>query len=141
MTEPTETVTFDVSYPIDDFPNRERLVSWLLDTAHNEEKAIQRLVYVFVSDEALLELNKQFLDHDTYTDILTFPYSYKPIEADIYISYERVVDNASEFGVDVTDELKRVIIHGLLHMCGYSDTTDADKKLMRQKEDFYLSRA
>ena len=95
--------------------------------------------YVFCSDEFLLEINKQFLDHDTLTDIVTFDYTEgKILNGEIYISTDRVADNAKDFNVDFDIELRRVIIHGLLHMCGYGDKTEDEKELMRAKEDEYL---
>ena len=139
MIDQTGPVTFELTFPIDIFPDHTHLSDWILNTASHENCAVKRLTYVLVNDDELLKLNKQYLDHDTYTDILTFPYSYEPIEADIYISFERVEENASKFGVNVITELKRVIIHGLLHMCGYGDATEEEKTVMRSKEDFYLS--
>jgi rRNA maturation RNase YbeY len=85
-------------------------------------------------------LNVEFLEHDTLTDIISFDYSLgKELHGDIYISMDRVADNAKDFGVDRSEELQRVMIHGVLHYCGFKDKTEEDAKLMREKEDYYLS--
>jgi len=97
---------------------------------------------VLCSDAYLLAINQQYLHHDTYTDIVTFDNSGRgdTIEGDIFISIDRVAENARKFAVPERDELHRVIIHGILHLCGYGDKKKADKALMTGKEDFYLSR-
>lgn len=91
--------------------------------------------YVFCSDDHLLEMNQRHLGHDYLTDILTFPYDYNPVNAEIYISLDRVIDNANDLGCPMTDELLRVLAHGLLHMIGYNDKTPAEKKAMSSAED------
>ena len=98
--------------------------------------------YIFCDDEYLKKLNVEFLGHDTYTDILTFSLSdkTKPIIAEIYISIDRVRENASIFKVSFEDELSRVMIHGLLHLCGYEDHTALLKIRMREREDYYLDK-
>lgn len=111
---------------------------WLFDTAVAECQTLQSLNIVFCDDEYLLQINKQYLDHDYYTDIISFPMGTNPIEGDLYISVDRVADNAQSLGIAFLHELHRVIVHGLLHFLGYSDQTDVDKKLMRDKEDHYL---
>lgn len=97
--------------------------------------------YIFCNDEYILELNRQYLDHDTYTDILTFTLSLpdEPIASEIYISIDRVKENAAHQHVDFQEELYRVMIHGLLHLCGYNDHTTMEKNEMRAKENFYLT--
>ena len=118
----------------------ERVESWLKAAALKESYGIDSLGYVFCSDDFLLEINQQFLDHDTLTDIVTFDYTEGTIlNGEIYISTDRVADNAKDFNVDFDTELRRVIIHGLLHMCGYGDKTDDEKSHMRKKEDEYLA--
>ena len=113
---------------------------WINNTIATEQFKLEEINYVFCDDDYLLKLNVEFLDHDTLTDIISFDYSVgKIIQGDIFISIERVVDNANDFGVVFEDELKRVIIHGILHYCGYKDKTDADAKVMREKENYYLS--
>ena len=97
--------------------------------------------YIFCDDDYLHKLNVEFLNHDTLTDIISFDYSVgKIIQGDIFISIERVKDNASDFKVSFLEELHRVIIHGVLHFCGYKDKTDEDSKVMRSKENAYLER-
>ena len=118
----------------------ERVDSWLKAAALKESYGIDSLGYVFCSDDFLLEINQQFLDHDTLTDIVTFDYTEGTIlNGEIYISTDRVADNAKDFNVDFDTELRRVIIHGLLHMCGYGDKTEEEKLQMRSKEDEYLA--
>ena len=131
-------ISFDSDLNIDELPEKDRLTQWLLSVAEEEGVSVSTLSYLFVSDDRLLELNRQYLDHDTYTDILTFPYSYEPIQSDICISIDRVRDNAQMQNTPVLSELLRVIVHGFLHMCGYTDETDAEKLTMRQREDYYM---
>lgn len=99
-----------------------------------------KLTYIFLSDDALLEMNRQFLQHDTYTDIITFDQSEKEGElvGEMYISVDRVSENARNFGTDYNTELHRVIFHGVLHLCGLRDKTDADTAAMRSAEDAAL---
>ena len=114
---------------------------WVSDTIKNEERLEGEINYIFCDDEYLLSLNQQYLDHDTLTDIISFDYSVgNKLHGDIYISIQRVLENASDFGVNKDDEIDRVMIHGVLHYCGYKDKTKEDQLLMRSKEDFYLSR-
>lgn len=98
--------------------------------------------YIFCKDEFLLGLNKEFLNHDTYTDILTFTLSEdnEPVISEIYISVDRIKDNAQSLNVSFLDEMYRVMIHGILHLCGYSDHTKLLKKEMTLKEDYYLDK-
>jgi probable rRNA maturation factor len=105
-----------------------------------EKKRLADLQYVFVSDDRLLEINRQFLKHDFYTDIITFPLSRpgQPIAGEIYISVDRVRENAREFDSTIKKELLRVIFHGALHLCGYKDKTTKDQAIMRKREDIYL---
>lgn len=107
----------------------------------NEGFDFERILYIFTTDAALLELNRQFLNHDNLTDILTFTMSgaKSPISSEIYISIERVRENAIIFNATFSKELQRVMIHGALHLCGYSDHTLDLKTEMRKREDYYLS--
>lgn len=113
---------------------------WLKELAQNEGFKILELTYIIMDDESLLKINIEYLQHDTYTDIITFDNSEKKgkIEGDIFISVDRVMENASKFKVDFETELRRVLAHGLLHLCGYKDKKDDEVKIMRAKEDFYL---
>jgi probable rRNA maturation factor len=136
-TEPK--IIFESDDVIDGLADHAQLRKWISEVIGIENRRIERLAYFFVPDEVLLNMNKEFLDHDTFTDILTFPYSYDPIAADIYISYDRVAENAAVHNSAPEEELRRVIIHGVLHMCGWSDKTEEDNAAMRQRENQCLS--
>lgn len=105
-----------------------------------EKTALSEITYVFCSDAFLLQMNRDFLQHDYYTDIITFGLSEKgaPVEAEVYISIDRVKDNAANLGTSFRQEALRVIFHGALHLCGYKDKKKSEIALMRQKEDQYL---
>jgi probable rRNA maturation factor len=120
--------------------NRRGIKSTLTTLFKKEGKKLGELQYIFVSDARLLEINRQFLHHDFYTDIITFPLSLpgQPIIAEIYISVDRVKENAGEFGSTIKSELLRVIFHGALHLCGYGDKTLKEEKKMREMEEKYL---
>ena len=121
--------------------NKDRISLWLLDVIKNEEKSLNEISYSYCSDSELLKVNKEFLSHDTLTDIITFDYSgLSGISGEVLISTERVKENAQEFSQVFNVELRRVMVHGVLHLCGLKDKTDADKLIMTEKEDFYLSR-
>ncbi len=118
--------------------NKRNLKAGLTKVALAEGKKIDELNYVFVDDNALLDINKQFLAHETFTDIITFDNNDEEdnfIEADIFISVERVKENAQTYRVTFEEELIRVIAHGLLHLCGYHDKTSEEQQVMRLKED------
>ena len=115
--------------------NTEGVIKWIEKVAALEKKRIGGISYIFCSDDYLNKLNIEYLDHDTLTDILTFPYNRSPLEGDIFISIDRVEDNARDLNLSFENELHRVIIHGVLHLCGYLDETDEEEALMRQKED------
>ncbi|WP_033563528.1 rRNA maturation RNase YbeY [Sphingobacterium sp. SYP-B4668] len=120
---------------------KQKIRQWVLETVKSEGyKRIAELNFIFCSDAYLLEINKQYLHHDTFTDIVTFDSSEdeQVIAGDIFISIERIHENAAKFKVTERDELHRVIIHGVLHLCGYPDKKVEDKKLMTSKEDLYL---
>jgi probable rRNA maturation factor len=117
-----------------------KVSQWISNSILSENLKEGDINYIFCDDDYLHKLNVEFLDHDTLTDIISFDYSVgKELHGDIYISIERVADNAKDYKVDVLDELKRVMIHGILHYCGFKDKTDDDAKLMREKENHYLS--
>jgi probable rRNA maturation factor len=134
-----EPILFNVEDIDFELPDREEIIAWIHRVAASEDKRIGAVSYIFCSDNYLLELNREYLKHDTLTDIITFPYSKTPIEGDIFISIDRVKDNAKDFGVSFEQELKRVLIHGVLHLCGYGDKTKAQAAVMRQKEDGALA--
>jgi rRNA maturation RNase YbeY len=120
------------------------LKSWLNLVARSHKQQVQLLLYHFVSDDYLLEMNKKFLMHNTLTDIITFDLSEqskgpKKIQGEIFISVDRVADNADKFGVTKTEELHRVMAHGLLHLCGFGDKTTSQHKRMRREEENALA--
>jgi len=117
------------------------LAEWINDCIKNEEHRLEEINYIFCDDEYLYKLNVEFLNHDTLTDIISFDYSVgKIIQGDVFISVERVMENALDFSVPFLDELHRVMIHGVLHYCGYKDKTPKETVIMREKENFYLKR-
>ena len=132
----SEEIDFELS-------NGEKLAEWIESSASAEGKAISAVNIIFCSDEYLYQMNMDYLQHDTYTDVITFPYSSHEddfIEGDIFISVERTAENAKKFGVSAELELNRVIIHGILHLIGYDDKTADKKKIMTAKEDEYLAK-
>lgn len=108
---------------------------WVEKIVAHYDKDLEAVNYIFMSDDQLLEVNRSYLDHDYYTDIISFPMSYEPIQGDIFISIDRVLDHAAEYDVSFHDELLRVMAHGLLHFMGYNDHTDAEKEEMRKQEE------
>jgi len=124
---------------IPSFISKNTLKQNLKTLAISEGKSLKDISVVFTDDDYLLEVNKQYLNHDYYTDVITFDYSAFPdVSGDIMISLDRVKDNAETLCVSFQEELNRVIYHGLLHLCGYKDKSAADEKLMRKKENYYL---
>lgn len=119
---------------------RRRLKAFINKIIHKEGKKLGGLNYIFCTDRDLLKINRDFLNHDYYTDIITFDLSEPggPIQAEIHISTERVWDNARDLGVSFKKELHRVIFHGVLHLCKYGDKTKTQALEMRAKEDHYL---
>lgn len=118
---------------------KSELKKWIIAAAHQEEFVIEKLFFNFIGDEELLSINQKFLNHNYYTDIITFDYSEnKTISGEIFISYERIIDNAIQNKVPVEEEYLRVIIHGVLHLCGYKDKSEKQKKEMRKKENQYI---
>lgn len=114
--------------------------AWIETVINNEGKEVGEIEYIFVSDDYLYELNQKFLNHDTLTDIITFDNTLGDVlGADIFISIERVQENSDVYGHSFKEELRRVMVHGVLHLCGYKDKSEKDIKLMRRKEDQYLS--
>ncbi|MBN8832820.1 MAG: rRNA maturation RNase YbeY [Niastella sp. SCN 39-18] len=121
--------------------NRKKLKIFLESLSKKENTRLAEITYIFCSDAFLLNMNKQFLQHDFYTDIISFEISNDPLGkvAEIYISTDRVKENAKIFKTSITSELHRVIFHGILHICGYKDKTKDQKNIMSAKEDYYLS--
>lgn len=122
--------------------DRQALKAFLLSLFKREGVKLEALRYIFCSDNYLLQINRQYLHHDYYTDIITFNLSNhpEPVNGEIYISIDRVKDNARQFNASFRQELHRVIFHGALHLCGYKDKTAKEEKQMRAKEDEYLAR-
>jgi probable rRNA maturation factor len=121
-------------------PQPRKVVAWIKKVLVKERRKSGDINYIFCTDTYLLGLNQQYLKHNTYTDIITFDYSSgKSIEGEIYISVERVRENANKLDVLFEDELLRVMVHGVLHLCGYQDKEPAQKAQMRKKEEAYLS--
>ena len=125
-------------YKVLDFDS-ELFSFWLEDVIILESFVLGEVNLVFVSDEDLLNMNQQYLDHDYYTDIITFDYvDEEYLNGDLFVSIDRVKDNAKINSVDFMEELQRVMVHGVLHLCGYKDKTDSECIMMREKENFYL---
>lgn len=121
--------------------NRQALKACVESLFKKERKSLESLNYIFCTDKRLLEINRQFLQHDYYTDIITFDLSTGPsTTGEIYISIDRVKDNARTLGTSIKSELHRVIFHGALHLCGYGDKKKEEVVVMRNKEDYWLSR-
>lgn len=116
--------------------NEEAYIDWISKVILSENKKEGEINFIFCDDDYLHKLNVEYLDHDTLTDVISFDYSVgSELHGDVYISTERVADNAMDFKVTFEDEIKRVIIHGVLHYCGYKDKSDTDEALMRSKEE------
>jgi rRNA maturation RNase YbeY len=119
---------------------RRETSGWIKQVILNEGKSLGDISFIFCSDEYLLEVNRKYLEHDYYTDIITFDYvEGNVIGGDIFVSVDRVGENAKFFSKTFANELNRILIHGVLHLLGYKDKVKADKKLMTEKEDFYLN--
>lgn len=124
---------YETDFQID---NEEKFENWISRVIASEGKDLGEISYIFCNDEYLHKINVEYLNHDDLTDIISFDYSEgNLLQGDIFISIERVKDNALDFGVTFEEELKRVMIHGVLHYCGYKDKSEADEKVMRAKED------
>lgn len=128
----------DLSYNV---VKKKLLRSWILNTIKNEGSTIDSINYIFTSDSFLYNLNIEYLNHDTFTDIITFQYNEvgEAIQSDIFISIERLRENAKTYKQKLLDEVHRIIIHGTLHLLGYKDKSPSEKEEMTSKEDYYLS--
>jgi probable rRNA maturation factor len=114
---------------------------WLEEIILSEEKKLGDINYIFCDDEYLLKINQDYLQHDYYTDIITFDsVKGKTISGEIFVSLQRISDNASTLSKNYEEELRRVLAHGILHLCGYKDKSEEQEKEMRNKEDFYIAR-
>ena len=120
--------------------NDDEVMLWVSNCLLTEKKKEGEINYIFCNDDYLIEKNIKYLKHNTLTDIISFDYTMgNIISGDVFISIERVLENAKDFNVVFQDELHRVMIHGILHFCGYQDKTNEEKSVMRSKEDYYLS--
>ncbi len=144
MTQPPFPLPFEENDAIEfsseevefELENEQAVMDWLQKIIEQTGNSLRLLNFIFCSDDYLLRLNVEYLDHDTLTDIITFPYAEPPvIKGDIFISIDRVRDNAGDFKVPFEHELHRVMAHGVLHLCGYGDKTPDEQRTMRQKED------
>lgn len=124
-------------FSLDDEP---QISDWVQFTLDSEEMELGELNYIFCDDDYLHKINVKTLNHNTLTDIISFDYTQGVVvSGDVYISYERVKENSEELNLSFKDELHRVMIHGVLHYCGYKDKLEEDRLMMRAKEDYYLS--
>ena len=123
------------------FNKRRATSKWLKSAIALENKKLGNISIIYCSDDYLLEINKQYLSHDYYTDVITFNYCEGDlISGDIFISVDTIKANAEEYGASFDNELCRVMVHGILHLIGYDDDCESNQLIMRQKEDFYLER-
>lgn len=138
MTSQIQFFSEEISYPV---KQKTLLKKWISSAIHAEGFKSGAINVIFCNDQYLHKMNVEYLDHDTYTDIITFDYSTDTeISGDLFISIDRVRENAQQFSKKTRDELHRVMIHGILHLCGFGDKTDDEKLNMREKENIYLIR-
>lgn len=135
---PIEFISEDIDFTLQ---NVDKVKNWLVQVIADHSFRLENITYIFCSDEYLYNINQTYLNHDTFTDIITFDNSDEEntVEGDIFISIDRVKENASQLNVTFADELHRVMIHGVLHLMGYDDKDESSKTKMRQKENDYLS--
>ena len=120
---------------------KREITRWIKAVAATHGRKVGEIGYMFVDDEKILEVNNEYLGHDYYTDIITFDYvKGKTISGEIFVSLQRISDNASTLSKNYEEELRRVLAHGILHLCGYKDKTEEEEKGMRAKEDHYLTK-
>jgi len=133
-------IYFHLEHPDYNFLPQNEISGWIREVCLTENVQIKVLDFILCTDQDLLGINIKHLNHNYLTDVITFPYSENDrLEADIFISLDRVNENADNLKVSYFDELCRVMIHGVLHLCGYKDKTEAEQLEMRKKEDYYLS--
>lgn len=137
MESPISFFNEDVKYIL---KNKNAIREWIKSGVKKEKFRIETINYIFCSDKYLRKINKQFLNHDYFTDIITFPHEQftAQIGGDIYISLDRIRENAKDYNQSFTTELHRVMAHGVLHLCGYGDKSDSEEKMMRKMEDKWL---
>jgi rRNA maturation RNase YbeY len=133
------TSIINLGVKIPSFVSKKQLKQFVKDLVSEEGKTLKDLSLVFTDDDYLLEVNKQYLNHDYFTDVITFDYSSFPeVSGDVMISLDRVKDNSLSLNLSFDQEFYRVVFHGVLHLCGYKDKSKEDALLMREKEDYYL---
>ena len=139
MAKPTNRISFNFKRPSRILKNKRLLKKYIASIFDKESRILESLDFIFCDDEELLTINRQFLAHDYYTDVLTFDLSDSVgIVGEIYISLDRIKENSQNLRTPLQNELHRVIFHGILHLCGFKDKTAAEKQIMRRKEDKYL---
>ncbi len=122
-------------------PHPEAVKKWIISTIESKDRELEEVNIIFCSDSFLLNINREYLEHDYYTDIITFDYSEESlINGELYISVDTVKSNSEIYGVSFIHEMKRVIIHGILHLIGFKDATDEERDEMRGLEDYYLGK-
>lgn len=138
---PTSSISYFTEDILFELPDKESTSTWIQQLITQEGAQLVHLNFIFCTDAYLHVQNVKYLQHDTWTDIITFNYQEEPyeVEGDIYISLERVRENAAEYKVEFHQELSRVMAHGVLHLLGYQDKTAAEQVQMRQKENFYIT--
>jgi rRNA maturation RNase YbeY len=134
-----------IAFHIEDIPfrlaHRQKLKAWVKQVVLDEDKILGDISYIFCSDKYLLSVNKTYLNHDYFTDVITFDYSEKrTVSGDIFISVDTVAVNAKKYKTSFENELYRVMLHGVLHLCGYKDASKSEQLTMRKKEDLYLTK-
>lgn len=145
MTEPSFPFELEhlIEYYAEDIDfmllNEDEVTLWLKSVLKSENAELDSVSYIFCTDDYLLNINQTYLKHDDLTDIISFPYNRNPVEGDIFISIERATENASTFQVTQTDEIHRLLVHGMLHLIGYDDKTTESKSKMTELENLYLS--
>jgi probable rRNA maturation factor len=135
---PIQFVSSDIPFTL---PNKEAVVRLVKKVIANEKHSAGTINFTFCSDAFLFDINKKFLNHSTLTDIITFQYPAKKLSGELFISVDRVKDNAKKFNSTAKQELHRVIIHGILHLCGYGDKKTSERRIMKEKEEYYLNMA
>lgn len=133
-------VLFISQYTAFSLPEKNAVRQFILAVIRRENRKAGLLHFIFCNDRFLHSLNKKFLKHNTFTDVITFPEPAKKLSGEIYISIPRVKENAKKYGIPFEKELLRVMLHGILHLCGYSDKTKKQKERMKKKENFYLEK-
>lgn len=122
--------------------NKAQTLKWIESVILHEGSVADYIHFIFCTDEYLLEINRKYLQHDDYTDIISFNYNdeFENLAGEIYISYERVLENAANYGVTPEEEMHRIMVHGVLHLLGYDDKTKRDRQIMTNRENFYLAK-